>query len=226
MVPVFITTCAKYSWLIRPQAYLLNMYWSTMQPFTVVGFEFPDFELPANFTFCSLYPESCPAEEWSNALIHFLSMRDEYLFVLLLDDYWPIRKVDNVGIETLAEYMRIHDDVLRMDLTDDRLYAGGRFDVDSWGHYDIIETPFETPYQMSLQAGIWNRKLMLNVLVPGKSPWETELHTQPPEGMRVLGTRQMPMRYANIYKNGEIIQEQLDRVPQEHREAIVQWFPK
>lgn len=226
MVPVFITTCAKYSWLIRPQAYLLNKYWSAMQPFTVVGFEFPDFELPGNFTFCSLSPESCPANEWSNALIDFLKTRDEYLFVLLLDDYWPIRKIDNVGIETLADYMRIHGDVLRMDLTDDRLYAGGRFDVDSWGHYDIIETPFETPYQMSLQAGIWNRELMLEVLVPDKTPWEVEIHTQPPEGMRILGTRQLLMRYANIYKNGKMVQEQLDRVPNEHREAIVQWFPE
>jgi len=34
------------------------------------------------------------------------------------------------------------------------------------------------------------------------------------------------MRYANIYKNGKIIQEQLDRIPEEHRDAIVQWFPE
>ena len=226
MVPVFITTCAEYSWLIRPQAYLLNAYWSPTQLFTVMGFKSSEFELPDNFSSCSPYSESCPIDEWSNALIHFLKTRDEYLFVLLLDDYWPIQKIDNAGIEMLAEYMRIHTDVLKIDLTDDRLFhAGEQPDVDTWGQYDIIETPFGSRFQMSLQVGIWNRELMLNVLIPGKTPWKVEF-MQPPKEMRVLGTRQILMRYAHIQCRGNMIQKEISRIPQEHRDVIMQWFPE
>jgi len=111
--------------------------------------------------------------------------------------------------------------VLRLDLTEDRLYAGGMFDVEPYGHYDIIETPPGTPYQMSLQAGIWRRTMLLELLQPGMSPWAVELQNSPPENMRVLGTRQNPVRYANVFKGGnpdELLN--LDQIPGEHVEYM------
>jgi hypothetical protein len=112
-----------------------------------------------------------------------------------------------------------------MDLTEDRLFAGGMFDVEGWGCYDIIETPHGTPYQMSLQPGLWNRKLMLDVLVPGKSAWEAEIHTQPPDTMRVLGMRQAPLRYANAVIKGMVNMRQITRIPEPHRAHILRAVP-
>jgi hypothetical protein len=135
----------------------------------------------------------------------------------MLEDYWLCRTVDFRGIDTLAEYCRLHPEVIRMDLTTDRLYAGGMTDVESYGSYDIVETKEGTPYQMSLQAAIWSRKHLISVLKPGLNPWEVELQTQIKEPLRVLGTRQFPCRYANVFnsgKPGELLN--LSEIPSEH----------
>lgn len=144
----------------------------------------------------------------------------------MLEDYWLCRTVDMRGMDACYEYIRRRPEVLKIDLTNDRLYAGGMFDVEGWGSYDIIETPFETPYQMSLQAAYWNKSLLLSLLVPGRTAWETEIYTQPPPEMRVLGTRQMPLRYANAILKGAIDPYQLRLIPVDHRPNLINMIPK
>jgi hypothetical protein len=219
-LPVYVTTCDRYLWAMRPFAYLFNTFWSSLQPVTVVGYREPDFDLPPNFDFYSAGKDG-GQEHWTDGVIKFLQEAAADIFVLLLDDYWLNRKADNTGVGTLADYVAEHPDVLRLDLTTDRLYAGGMFEVESYGHYDIVETPFGTPYQMSTQAGIWRKSLLLELLKPGMSPWQVELQTQPPERMRVLGTRQNPVRYANVFKGGnpdEMLN--LGQIPERHVEAM------
>lgn len=134
--------------------------------------------------------------------------------------------MDHSGINTLADYMRIHTDVVRLDLTTDRLYGKGMHDVEPWGHYDIIACDKDAMYQMSTQAAIWNRRNLLTLLRPGMNPWEVETQTdmeKQPYG--VLGTRQFPVRYANLMLKGEVMDYELDRIPEPHRETIRMWIP-
>ena len=149
----------------------------------------------------------------------------------MLEDYWITRKVDNTGIDTLADYQRNHTDILRVDLTDDRQYAGDRFDIGAWGHYDMLETPSDSPYQVSLQAGIWNRRLLLKLIRPELSPWEVELYLSPAlhervtlknvNDMRVVGTRQRPIRYINAFKGGDSSEVlNLEGIPEHHRKHM------
>jgi hypothetical protein len=81
-------------------------------------------------------------------------------------------------------------------------------DIGAWGHYDLVETPNDSEYQMSLQAGIWNRDLLLSLMRPGLDPHEVELNLSPTlherNDMRVIGTRQRPVRYSNIYYQGKM----------------------
>lgn len=223
---VFVEVTDKYLWALKPFAYLFNIYWSQLQPVVVYGFKKPDFNLPPNFSFYSISPQEYPAKKWSNAFISFLKTRHEDLFVLLLADYWLCRSADVRGISSLADYMREKKDVLRLDLTADRLYAGGMFDLDFWGSYDVIETPPRTPYQFSLQAAIWNRENMLELLVNDKSPWEVEIETEVPGKMRVLGTRQWPLRYANALLKGKMDWKQLNLIPREHRQTLSRMIPE
>lgn len=217
---VFVEVSDKYLWTLRPFAYLFNVYWSSLQPVVVAGYARPGFRLPDNFVFHQISERNYPAEKWSNGMIEFLSANSDEHFVLLLCDYWMSRTVDTSGVKSLHEYMKYKSNVLRMDLTADRLYAGGMFDLEGWGHYDIIETPHGTPYQMSTQAGIWNRKLMLDILVPDRTAWDVEIGTQPPGHMRVLGTRQLPVRYANAIKKGVIDPDQIQSIPQPHLDIV------
>jgi hypothetical protein len=198
-VKCLVYTCDQYLWALQPFAYLFNLYWSSMQPVVVVGANPPRVNLPANFEFVSLGTRNYPAAEWSDGLIKFLSRWNEDRFVWLLEDYWLTRGCNHQAIASLDQYMAYHPDVLRIDLTADRLHSGHARDVDTWGYLDIIETDKDTPYQFSTQAAMVNRANMLASLKPGLAPWEFELQGNEliPEGMRVLGTRQWPLRYLN-----------------------------
>jgi len=230
---VYVLTNSKYMWAIQPFAYLFNCFWSELQPVTVVTDVVPNFNLPPNFSVMLLNDgHPLPKEKWSDGLMAMLDMIPDEILVLLLEDYWLVRTVDNRGINTLADYMRDHREILRVDLTDDRLYAGDRYDIGAWGHYDLIETPGDSPYQMSLQAGIWNRDLLLSLLRPGLNPHEVELYLSPTiherGDMRVIGTRQRLIKYANVYYQGKVQEEQIAMVPKEHLKVIKErgWLKK
>jgi len=201
---VIVPTCQKYYWSLRPFAHQFNIYWSEMQPVLVGGFEGLGFNLPGNFEFKSIDGQSYPAERWSDGLIRLLNSIDDYCFILMLEDYWLTRGVNHLAISSLDEYMRMYPEVLRIDLTADRLHSGHAKDVGTWGHLDIIETDQNTPYQWSTQACVVNRKNFRECLQPGIAPWDWELRGNEliPEGMRVLGTRQRPVRYINAIGMG------------------------
>lgn len=226
MLRVFVITSEKYYWCLRPFSHLFNTFWSSLQPVIVAGFSPPSYVLPSNFEFFSIDRENYPPGRWSDGLIKFLQAMPDEHFALFLEDYWLVRTVDARGIIACYEYIRERPEVLRIDLTGDRLYAGGMFDADYWGCYDIIETPYNTPYQMSTQAAIWNKARLLELLEPNKSAWEVEIQTQPPETMRVLGTRQSPVRYANAILKGKLDLLQLALLPSEHKNHIFSMIPK
>lgn len=215
---VFIITCDKYLWALKGFIYQFQKYWSSLQPVVVAGYSKPDFGLPDNFTFHSINPVEYPKERWSTGLIEFLkSVNDEH-FVLLLEDYWLCRGVNHQSIDTLHELCRLQPKILRLDLTDDRQYSGDMRDFDHmpyYGYNDIVWTPPESPYQMSLQAAIWNRRLMLEVLKVNESAWQVEIagtatNLRGREDLWVLGTRQRPVRYANVFRGGDARPEALN----------------
>ena len=221
-IPVVVLTSERYHWALRPFAYLFNLYWSELQPVVVVTDRLPAFQLPGNFQAESVSQgQPLPKERWSDGLMEALDHLPASHFVLLLEDYWLTRTVDHAGVQSLAYYAELHPNVLRVDLTDDRQYNGHAQDIEAWGHYDLVETPGTSEYQMSLQAGIWNRLLLRSVLRPGLSPWEVELQLSPElhgrKDLRVVGTRQSPLRYANVLKNSE--QGQLQNL--EHLARII-----
>jgi len=228
---VVVTTCEKYHWALMPFSHLFNIYWSNLQPVTVLtDNEVSDtIKLPENFEVAVYkYDEKPSQKQWSNMLIDYLRDIDDKNIVLMLDDYWLVRTVDHTGIGTLHEYMQDSDDILRMDLTDDRQYNGEAVNIGHWGHYDLVETPSESPYQLSLQVGIWNRKKLLNILRRNITPWEVELYLASDtlhgkEGMRVLGTRQCLIRYANVFVDGnpnKARPDQIEKIPHEHVEEM------
>ena len=236
MIPrVLVPTFNAYYWLLRPFAYLFNTYWSAQQPVVIGGYEPLPFDLPPNFTFHSIAPTSYPKEKWLQGVREFFAAMPDTHFVLALEDYWLIRSINHDAIRTLTEYMELHDDVLRIDLTTDRLYAGGipmphEHADEMYGHYDLIPSNVNN-YHLSTQLGIWNRAHLLrfikNYLSAGKSgePWHfevegtTRLRDEFPE-FKVLGTRQFPCRYTIGIKQGDD-KVNVRGIPKEHLDRMV-----
>lgn len=224
---VFVEVSDRYNWCLPIFAYLFNSYWSELQPVVIFGYSRPNFALPHNFQFHSIAETNYPAEHWSDGFIEFLDAVDDEYFVWMLADYWLSRTVDVRGVAGARDYMTdwVHNCV-RFDLTGDRLYSGRAVDVESYGCYDIIETPCDTPYQFSMQAAIWNRRLLRRLIEPNRTPWEIEIYTDIPPEMRVLATRQIPIMYANGVLKGKIDWAQISKIPVEHRQRVIDMIPE
>jgi hypothetical protein len=223
-VKVVVYTCTEYSDCLPGFAYLFNTFWSSLQPVAYAGCA--PMPLPPNFEWYNV--ESRVAARWSDGLIEFLQMLDDDILCWLLEDYYLCRTVQHEAVRSLSDYMLLHPEVVRMDLTADRLHSGHAVDVDVWGHCDIIETGWDVAYQFSTQAALWNRHHLLNILRPEMSPWDFELQDVQ-SNMRVLGTRQWPVRYVNLlgmglpkgeyrteHRRTGLGGETVERIPQEH----------
>lgn len=204
---IIVTTADKSAWTLKTFAYLWNVYYSSIQDVHVLYESFPNFRLPDNFKQHIINldgVEGWPQQLWSDGLIKYLhSIREQYVLIML-DDYWLVRTVDVRGIGTLFDYLREHPNLLRVDLTGDRLYARGVENVDMYGHFDIVAAQ-GSEYQMSLMPGMWNKKHLMDVLQHGWTPWQVELDgtgvvNSRPE-LLVVGTRQWPIRIVNGLRN-------------------------
>ena len=212
-VKVIVLTSDKYLHALQPFAWLFNKYWSSAQPVTVAGFTPPDFGLPGNFTFHSIGAfEDYPVARWSDALIKLLNEIEDETLALFLEDYWLIRPVNIEAVNMLDDYALQFKNVLRIDLTTDRLFSfGPRYpqdvpDYGNCGYLDLVKTNPGTAYQMSMMAAIWRRDNLLSTLIPGETPWQLEIDGTARLAMRddllVLGCRQWPVRHTLAYRSG------------------------
>lgn len=226
---IIVTTFDKNMWAVQPFAYLFNTYWSAQQEVTVLCESIPDFKLPSNFKPhpIDLNGEKWPMEQWSDGLLKYLNAIKEQHIIIMLEDYWLTRTVDVRGMSTLLQYMQGDPNLLRIDLTTDRLYAGGVRNHSMYGHYDFVEAP-GSQYQMSLMPGMWNKKLFMDIVPNGWTPWMVELEgtsrVNASEEILVLGTRQNPVRFVNALRaaRGDINVNDMDR---QHVEFIKRFFP-
>ena len=204
---VFCFTCDKYLWAIEGFAHQMGKYWPGIE-IVVVGFTEPDFDLPENFSFYSVGKfDDYPADRWSNATIDFLNSVDDELFILMLEDYWLTRKVDDRAIRLLDWYLRKYPHISGIDLTSDRLYGSNLRDYQSLDVLDLVINDPPAPYHFSLQARMWRRSEMLRYLKSEETPWETEIdgsRRMVVDGSIVLGTRQIPLRYLIAVQNGKV----------------------
>jgi len=205
---IIVATSDKHNWCLRPFAYLFNKYWSPYQRVTIAGYTPPDFTMPSNFHFISIAQPEYPKEKWADGILRLLNTMIEVSeFILFLEDYWLSRPVDVEGVKLLYDFLKDTPDVLRMDLGADRLYAGGMMDIGYLDRFDLISAP-DSQYEMSLQLSVWKTKLFIDVLeglkLDQRSAWGVEIYGTGivnSNRMRVYGTRQRPVRWANGCNN-------------------------
>lgn len=203
---VVIYSSDKTSWALRPFAHLFNLYWSRDQRVAVFGNTPPDFALPANFTFQSVGPFK-PVQQWSNDLIVALNTIDDDVICMMMDDYWLNRQVNAQAVRWCYEYMRQHPNAIRFDMTTDRLYANGAQPYGAIGYLDVIKSDPKSQYNLSLQAGLWRRELLLEMLVLNETPWEVEEKGSARlarTNYDVLGTKQSPIHYTIAVQRGKL----------------------
>lgn len=209
---IVVTTSDHYVWALRPLAYLLAKYWPDHPDVVVGGFKLPDFGLPENFTFVSLGTMSdYPIGRWSDALIKLLYWLPDDVFILCLDDMWPVRPVYVEAVDMAYDYCQQYRYVARFDLTNDRACARGG-NVSLYGkldHLDLVWSEPDSPYHLSLMPAFWRKEHLLSAIEPGWSPWDVEIKGTPKlaalrDKMIVVGTKACPVSVTLAMRGGDV----------------------
>lgn len=213
--PVIVMTSDKSDWVLKGFFHQWHKYSHSQRPVVVCGYRQP--EVKAEF-FKIGEMDDYPINKWSNSLLRVLDYVEyrynTQIFQLMLDDYWLVRDMDEVAVKHLIGYMRQFQNVLKIDLGTDRLYAFGgtrhSMNFNTYGrcaYLDLILSVPESPYHFSLWGGLWRTSLMRQVIKENESAQEMEiLGTMRLSNfgfqMLVLGTRQAPMLHTNILRGG------------------------
>jgi hypothetical protein len=214
---VIVMTSDNQHKCLNPFMWLWRKYWNpfiALDSKVICGFTPPDIEMVDNWRFHSIGKyEDYPANKWSDAFIKVLNEVAQEQFILMLEDYWPVRQIDTFAVKMLFDYARQFKNVLKIDLTYERLYINGGsnflFGVNTYdhcGYLDLVKSPPGTMYQMSLWGGIWNREQLKRFIIPGEFAQQIEIAGTPRvtavgDEVLVLGTRQAPLLHGNIYQS-------------------------
>lgn len=215
MPEVCVLTSDKHAWALRPFAHQFQKYWpSTMsyESIKIFGFSPPPYPLPdTDFEFISLgRMADYPANFWTKGLEAALEKIQHDIVLLLLEDYWMVRRINRDAIRLLEEYMYSHEDVLSINVTSDKIYQKEAEEHGYYEDFDLIKSLPSAPYHLNIQAALWNRHHLLAILkgLPEPmSPWRFETmgthvdQTYP--NLLLLGTRQPAMRYVIGIRNGK-----------------------
>lgn len=212
---VIVVTSDKYSHLLRGFFWQWRKYCG-LPNILVCGFTQPDF-LPLGH-WAEFYsagdPAHYPPSRWSDKLIKILDEVAEEVFLLLLEDYWLLRPVDVQALKMIYDYCHQFQNVIKFDVTTERLFAngGGQYlfgynTYETLGYLDLIKSDFGSPYHLSLWGGMWRRDLLRQFLVIGETAQQIELNgthrlAQVGDELLVLGTRQAPLKHANVFQRG------------------------
>lgn len=205
----------KYAWALRPFVRQFDKYWAFQPgeaPVSLFGFSPPPFPLTPNYQFTSLgLMRDFPVERWTDGLLELVEQIPTPTFLLMLEDYWLVRPVNLRAIRMLAGFLEEHPEFLQINVTSDKMYQRETLEYGYLGSLDLLESEPEARYHLSLQAGLWrkdNLKRLLMALPEPMTPWQFEMEALAKTGWqypspRVLGTRQVPMRYVIGIRNGE-----------------------
>lgn len=201
---IFCLTSNKYIHVLPGFAYLWNKFYSENQAVTIVGYEERPFNLPRNFNFLSLGKQA--DYTWSAGVIKLMNLIQDQHVLIMLEDYFISQPANVDIINETVRFMESHPEVAKVDLSDDRLKL-------SHLPYNLPDAPApmivsgdETNYQMSLQAAIWRRDMLLRFLDPKEDAWQTEKrgtkriisarYAKEFNGL-ILGFLQPPLKYVN-----------------------------
>jgi hypothetical protein len=215
---IVVSTSDKYIQAIRPFAWLMKKYWPGHPEVVVLGFTPPSFTMPDNFIFHSIGRfDHYPVQRWSDAVYKGLSELPDEIFILMLEDYWITRPVHDDVVRMCADYMEQFKYVARIDMTGDRLHAGGATFYGKLGMVDLIWSDPDSPYHMSFMAGMWRKEHLFRVLVPNETPWDVEIHgttrlSKLRDEVIVLGTNAWPIKHTLAYRGGDNATLLLDEI--------------
>lgn len=159
---ILILSCDKYSPLWQPFFYRFKKYWpnSYKKVYLLSNFLNTNIEGVENIKIGE-------DKDWSSNLLKGINLIDsEYIFILL-DDVFLKKKIDKFYLESLITFIeRFKPNYL--NTKSEPIPKGEKVSEYTW---EIIKG---SHYRCSISNSFWNKKMLINLLVEGESPWEFE----------------------------------------------------
>jgi hypothetical protein len=161
---IIVQSCDKYSDLWKPFYHFFHKNWPDNK-FTVYHLSETSKLSHEKITDISAGLN----KTWSEMLIAALKQIEQDYVLLLLEDYFLLNRVNNdrfyqllsIAENTEAAFIRIFP------------VPGPDYDHPEFLEVGIIKK--DSPYSISTQATIWNRKVLLRFLRPEESAWDLEI---------------------------------------------------
>lgn len=200
---IVVLTSNQYHNCLPPFAHFWNKFAGADRRVTVACYDAPLPELPPNFDVLRIGNQV--DYTWSAGLLKFLDMVDDDVILLMLEDYFLTEAVDWTLIDECADLVRYRTEILKIDLTNDRMKHPYRLHRPV-GNARLVENDEDAPFQTSLQAALWKPDLLKQFLHLSENAWQFEKKgtkrviqhlEQHPASVWVFGTDLPPMRYIN-----------------------------
>ena len=163
---IIITTCYNYSQLLKTCLYGIEKHWPDREwPLTIASDKLNyDIKNKTNLNFY-LYKQNA---SWSKILIECLKSVKEEIILLSLDDFILRAKVDSQLLNSLVLHMKLKKEINYLRLVPRPKAKKSNLAV-------FNEISFNEPYRVSLQASLWRRDILIDLLDSNESPWQFEL---------------------------------------------------
>ena len=107
--------------------------------------------------------------DWTTGFRFSLDQIPYKYVIVMMEDFLPIQSVDTHRIEKLISFMENKGAGCL------RLYPCPGPDLPCSDNQDVGEISKGSAYRLSLQAAVWDKKILLELLRDGESAWELEI---------------------------------------------------
>lgn len=193
---VVVPTSNKYVGVIPGFTHFLNRFWSDRIPVTVVRYEVRPPKTAPNFSNVCVGLQA--DYSWCSGLAAYLRLpQAPRVFVMMLEDYYLAEKVDTAALGKLWQYACEHDEVVKIDLSGDRMkFPHTPYQDKGLEGLNMIQATEEAAFRGSIQAAIWKTSYLLKHLNEKWDPWQFEKHGCR-DGAVILGTEEPVLKYVN-----------------------------
>ena len=161
---LIISSCDVFQDTWKPFSILFNKYWSNCPYPTYLITNFLDFNQNKIKSF-----KVGEDKHWASNLKKVLdNIKSEYI-IYLQDDYFLKEEIDNKGIENLINIAQ------KENVACLKLYPSPSPKNNYKNYKNIGEIKSGEKYRVSLQAAIWNTKILKQLLIDGESGWNMEI---------------------------------------------------
>lgn len=166
---VLVCSCDSYEDAWEPFFELFWKYWPDCPYKVVLNTESKKYEGGGNVECFEFYKKG-ERVFYGERLLKHLNKIDTAYVLILMDDFFLRKKVDESKIEFCLNELKNHSDiaVFSFDAVRDEL------NIDDGIYQDFILRPKYGEYKMNFQGAIWNKQVLIKCIRSFETPWEIE----------------------------------------------------